>query len=64
MIRQIDSFDFTKSSVCSLTSTTTTTIVSNIKQKKKVLKNLVSMYLSSFFIRGGKINQIWLIGES
>lgn len=59
-MRQVDKLDLVKSSVCSLTSTTTTITVSKIRQKKKVVKNPNSIYLSSFFMQDGKINEIWL----
>lgn len=59
-MRQVGSLDLTKSSVCSLISTTTTITVSNNRQKKNVLRNLVIMYLSIFFMQDGKVIEISL----
>ena len=44
--------DFTKSSAFSLISITTVINVSNTMAKKKVVKNFLSMYQSSFLITG------------
>ena len=50
-MRRIPSLERTKSSVFSLTSTTTAMMVNRNMAKKKVVKNFFSMYQSIFFIR-------------
>ena len=49
-MRKNPSLDFTKSSVFSLTSTTTAITVNKNIAKKKVVKKFLSIYQSSFFI--------------
>jgi hypothetical protein len=50
MIFTKPNWDFTKSSVFSLTSTTTAITVNRNMAKKKVVRNFLSMYQSIFFI--------------
>jgi hypothetical protein len=50
MILTKPNWDFTKSSVFSLTSTTTAITVNRNMAKKNVVRNFLSMYQSIFFI--------------